>query len=85
MTSHQRLGRQLAGSPESSPASEPFVTVVKGDPTPEELAAVTVVLLSLGTVGAAEPTGPNVRRWVRRQQLGLPPTPGPGAWKRSNR
>ncbi|MCE3292293.1 MAG: hypothetical protein K0Q84_1230, partial [Arthrobacter sp.] len=31
----------------------------------------------------AEAGKPSVRHWVRRQQLRLAPTPGPGAWKRS--
>jgi Acyl-CoA carboxylase epsilon subunit len=62
---------------------EPLLSVVKGQPTAEELAALTAVVLSLG---GAEPAGadkPSVRHWVRRQQLRLAPTPGPGAWRRS--
>ncbi len=68
---------------ENQPAAEPLLSVVKGQPTAEELAALTAVVLSLG---GAEQTGtdkPPVRHWVRRQQLRLAPTPGPGAWKRS--
>ena len=65
------------------PAEAPLFSVVKGDPTTEELAALTAVVLSLGSPAAAEPGKPSVRHWVRRQQLRLAPTPGPGAWKRS--
>ena len=68
---------------ENQPAAEPLLSVVKGQPTAEELAALTAVVLSLG---GAEQTGtdkPPVRHWVRRQQLRLAPTPGPEAWKRS--
>ena len=64
------------------PASEPVLpmfSVVKGDPTPEELAALAAV----GVPQAPAPSKPNVRHWVRRQQLRLDPTPGPGAWRRS--
>jgi len=64
-------------TPESAEA------VVKGNPTPEELAALTAVVLSLGPGETAEAGKPSVRHWVRRQQLRLAPTPGPGAWKRS--
>lgn len=67
----------------ANPAETPLLSVVKGQPSAEELAALTAVVLSLG---GAEPTpvrAPNVRHWVRRQQLRLAPTPGPGAWKRS--
>ncbi|MFP5313723.1 MAG: acyl-CoA carboxylase subunit epsilon, partial [Actinomycetes bacterium] len=38
---------------------------------------------SLGAESPAPAKTPSVRHWVRRQQLRLAPTPGPGAWKRS--
>ncbi|MBT2530737.1 acyl-CoA carboxylase subunit epsilon [Arthrobacter sp. ISL-48] len=60
-------------------------SVVKGQPSAEELAALTAVVLSLGGTESAEIRQPTVRDWVRRQQLRLAPTPGPGAWKRSGR
>ncbi|MFJ4029243.1 acyl-CoA carboxylase epsilon subunit [Paenarthrobacter sp. NPDC089989] len=69
------------------PASEPVLpmfSVVKGDPTPEELAALAAVVASVGVPQTPEPAAKqNVRHWVRRQQLRLDPTPGPGAWRRS--
>jgi hypothetical protein len=59
-------------------------SVVKGDPTPEELAALAAVVASVGVPQTVEPAAkPSVRHWVRRQQLRLDPTPGPGAWRRS--
>ncbi|SKB60845.1 Acyl-CoA carboxylase epsilon subunit [Arthrobacter sp. 49Tsu3.1M3] len=61
----------------------PLLAVVKGEPTPEELAALTAVVLSLGQTQQAAPEGPGVRHWVRRQQLRLAPRPGPQAWRRS--
>ena len=64
------------------PAARLF-SVVKGQPSAEELAALTAVVLSLGSTESAETRQPTVRSWVRRQQLRLAPTPGPGAWKRS--
>ena len=63
--------------------AEPLLSVVKGQPTAEELAALTAVVLSLGGAVQADADKPPVRHWVRRQQLRLGPTPGPGAWKRS--
>ena len=68
------------------PAEEPALpmfSVVKGDPTPEELAALAAVVASVGVPPTPEATKPNVRHWVRRQQLRLDPAPGPGAWRRS--
>ena len=61
----------------------PLLSVVKGQPTAEELAALAAVVLSLGGESPAPATTQTVRHWVRRQQLRLAPTPGPGAWKRS--
>jgi hypothetical protein len=64
--------------------TEPVLSVVKGEPTPEELAALAAVVLSLGQGEPAAPEKPGVRHWVRRQQLRLAPKPGPDAWRRSN-
>ncbi|WP_426224924.1 acyl-CoA carboxylase subunit epsilon [Pseudarthrobacter sp. DSP2-3-2b1] len=64
-------------------SAEPLFSVVKGQPSAEELAALTAVVLSLSGTEAAEAGKPTVRHWVRRQQLRLAPTPGPGAWRRS--
>ncbi|NUP58373.1 MAG: acyl-CoA carboxylase subunit epsilon [Pseudarthrobacter sp.] len=60
-----------------------MLSVVKGQPNAEELAALTAVVLSLGAPAPANAGTPSVRHWVRRQQLRLAPSPGPGAWKRS--
>jgi len=81
-----------AEGPATAPATEPaegdspdapLLSVVKGEPTPEELAALTAVVLSLGQAPQAAPEKPGVRHWVRRQQLRLAPKPGPDAWRRS--
>ncbi|MDI3193397.1 acyl-CoA carboxylase subunit epsilon [Pseudarthrobacter sp. AL07] len=61
----------------------PVLSVVKGQPSAEELAALTAVVLSLGSGDAVAAGKPTARDWVRRQQLRLAPTPGPGAWRRS--
>lgn len=72
--------------PNEEPAAEaaqPVLSVVKGQPSAEELAALTAVVLSLGSADAVADGKPTARDWVRRQQLRLAPTPGPGAWRRS--
>jgi hypothetical protein len=66
--------------PDETPA---LLAVVKGEPTAEELAALTAVVLSLGSPETAAAEEPGNRQWVRRQQLRLAPAPGPGSWKRS--
>ena len=67
---------------------ESFLNVVGGNPTDEELAALTAVVLGMagGQVPDAAPTPGNTpRTWARRQMLRLAPRPGPGAWRRSSR
>ena len=71
------------GSGETTAAEQPLFAVVKGEPTPEELAALAAVVLSAGSGEPAEPQQPSARHWIRRQQLQLAPKPGPGSWKRS--
>ena len=70
-------------SPSPDTSVESLLSVVKGEPTAEELAALTAVVLGLSNSGSEEPVKPSVRQWVRRQQLQLAPKPGPGSWKRS--
>lgn len=54
--------------------------VVRGDATPEELAAVVALLTarSAATVAAEEPAPPSM--WARPQLRRPMPPPGPGAW-----
>jgi Acyl-CoA carboxylase epsilon subunit len=58
----------------------PLLRVVRGDPSPEELAALVAVLTGRGGPAGPEP-GPR-SRWADRSVLLRPslPTPGPGAW-----
>ncbi|WP_418789468.1 acyl-CoA carboxylase epsilon subunit [Paenarthrobacter ilicis] len=74
----------LGGTPDAvAESAEPAFSVIKGEPTAEELAALAAVVVSLGTPQESEAARPAARHWVRRQQLRLDPTPGPGAWRRS--
>ncbi|WP_026820246.1 acyl-CoA carboxylase subunit epsilon [Arthrobacter castelli] len=69
-----------------SPDEAPLLQVVRGNPSTEELSALTAVVL--GLAAPAEPSRPRpqrVRSWMRRRQLRLQPAPGPGAWRRSGR
>ena len=72
-------------STETIPAEEsaPLFRVVAGNPTPEELEALAVVVLGLqaNDGGAHKPAAH--RTWIRRDQLRLGPRPGPGSWRRS--
>ena len=66
-------------------AGRPLLSIVSGRPSPEETAAVAVVL-SLVTSPAAPPAAarPATSEWAARSRFLRPPlTPGPGAWRAS--
>jgi hypothetical protein len=63
---------------------KPVLRVVRGNPTPEELAAVVAVLAT--TTTSAEPAPPSRKpsRWADpANRLRRPLQPGPDAWVRS--
>jgi hypothetical protein len=67
-------------------ADGPVLTVVAGDPSAEELAALTVAVSAvLAARGAAAGRpGRAVSGWADRSaMMGAPPRPGPDAWRRS--
>jgi hypothetical protein len=71
----------------SGAAAEPAFRVVKGDPTPEELAALVAVLLLRGTAAAPAPPQP-ASTWAARTATlrgRVPWSPGPDGWRASSR
>ena len=64
----------------TEPAPGPRLTVLRGDPSPEQLAALVVVLVTRSGAAAPEPVAPS--RWRSPLRAPLPP-PGPGAWRGS--
>jgi hypothetical protein len=71
------------GTHEARPETPaPFLRVVKGDPSPEELAALVAVIASLG--GSAAPTPRRTPEWNAPRRLHrLPQHHGPGGWRAS--
>jgi hypothetical protein len=60
----------------------PFLRVVKGDPTPEELAALVAVVASLG--GSVVPAARRTPEWNAPRRLHrVPAHHGPGGWRSS--
>jgi hypothetical protein len=61
----------------------PVLRIVSGNPTPEELAALTALVSAVGGEPAAEPLAPVRGRWndpARNLRAALLLT-GPGAWR----
>jgi hypothetical protein len=69
---------------EAVPA-RPVLRIVRGDPSPEELAALTAVLaVASGGSGAPEEDPAPASAWTERESLVRRPlTPGPHAWRMS--
>jgi hypothetical protein len=69
-----------AGTPE---APRPLLRVVRGEPTPEQVAALVAVVTARASGGVeAEPVAPS--RWASRAAALRQPLPhGPGAWRAS--
>ena len=66
----------------TEPAAAPLLTVVRGEPTPEQLAALVAVLAARSAGGDPEPVAaPSL--WSA-PQLRQPLHPGPGAWRASS-
>lgn len=73
-----------AGAPGPPAAAEPPIRVVRGNPTPEELAAaLAVVRVRASAATVAEPAERTHSAWSdpARTVPGPLPAPGPGAWR----
>ena len=62
-------------------ASAPHLSIVRGNPTPEEVAVVVAVL---SRRGSAAPEPPVFSLWARKSRMTRPiQRPGYGAWRAS--
>jgi len=70
-------------TPEPRPSDEkPFLQVVRGDATPEEIAALVAVIAALGP--STRPAPRPRSSWADPvRSLRTPLHPGPGAWRAS--
>ena len=66
---------------------EPLLKVVKGSPTPEEIASLTAVVAMMQASAAKQEqnllVGAASRILNRGQRLGVSLRPGPGSWRRA--
>jgi hypothetical protein len=70
---------------DDQPPARPLFRVVRGDATPEEIAALVAVLMArAGDTEASSPARSVRNSWSDRSRLlRRPLSPGPGAWRRS--
>ncbi|HSR83720.1 MAG TPA: acyl-CoA carboxylase subunit epsilon [Streptosporangiaceae bacterium] len=75
-----------AAQPAAADAPRPLLTIVRGEPTAAELAALTVVVSALARRGRQHPARerPRGSRWAAKDQMLRPQlSPGAGAWRGS--
>lgn len=70
---------------EPKDAQRPLFSVVKGEPSEEELAALTLAVLSRrdGADQQGRSAAETGRLLARRQRIGAGLRPGPGSWRRA--
>lgn len=77
----------VQSSVDTDAEQEPLLKVVKGSPTPEEIAALTAVVAMLQASAAKQEqnslVGAASRILNRGQRLGASLRPGPGSWRRA--
>jgi len=83
-------GSGRASGGDGPPVGGPVLRVVAGDPSAEELAALTVALSAVlaargGPAQAGLPRRASPGWADRSRMMGAPPRPGPDAWRRSAR
>jgi hypothetical protein len=65
-------------------AARPPLRLVRGDATPEEVAALLALLSAASAGGDAKPAPRHTSQWGSRERgVRRPPQPGPGAWRAS--
>ena len=68
---------------ETAAQQPPVIRVERGNPTPEQLAALTVVLTA-ASGGSEVPAPPRRTLWTARSRYARPrPAVGPGGWRAS--
>ena len=77
----------VQSSVDADAEQEPLLKVVKGSPTPEEIAALTAVVAMMQANAAQKEqnslVGAASRILNRGQRLGVSLRPGPGSWRRA--
>ena len=68
--------------PTGARGSAPILSVVRGEPTPEQLAALIAVVSARGSGSGEQAEAPAPSLWNRPALRG-PLHPGPGAWRAS--
>jgi Acyl-CoA carboxylase epsilon subunit len=76
----------VSSPPSSGEAPRPLLRVVRGEPTDEELAALTAVVAALASGRRRRRTATPVGAWASYADAHRRPLqPGPGGWRASGR
>ncbi|MBV9831226.1 MAG: acyl-CoA carboxylase subunit epsilon [Marmoricola sp.] len=67
------------------PVEAPLLRIVKGDPKPEEVAALVAVVSALASAPSSDAPRPRSEWAARHRLLRGPHRHGPGAWRASAR
>ena len=67
---------------DDAPVVRPLLTVVRGEPTAEQLAALTAVVAARAAAASDDAPAPAAPLWPRPQLRGHL-SPAPGAWRAS--
>ena len=79
----QTSDQEPVQAPEREP-SRPVLRIVRGDATPEEVAALVSVLSARADAAVEEPPRPRRSEWAGHERRMRPPLhPAPGAWRAS--
>jgi hypothetical protein len=73
----------VSAGDDTTPAARPALRVVRGDPTPEEIAALVTVLAARASAGVTKPP-PRRSEWAgHERRMRRPVHPSPGGWRAS--
>ena len=76
------MSQGVTASEDASAAGRPLLRVLRGQPTPEQLAALVAVVAARATAGGDDAPPPTRSLWSA-PVLRSPLSPGPGAWRAS--
>ncbi|MGB4324501.1 MAG: acyl-CoA carboxylase subunit epsilon [Candidatus Nanopelagicales bacterium] len=64
--------------------TEPLFSIIKGEPSPEDVAALTALLSAMNASNGVSEAPSDIHAWNSKERMFRHfPIPGPGAWRAS--